>query len=150
MLKTNLAALRKQWLDAGKPVRTERMRDLEFSVFPVSSNNMPKALSKIFPLPYDLLPQPGDAGAQRAAAVSDVAAGNVDLVLDTIAGLMTVGQRNRGWAGGLAADGRQFAQGRGESCHPAHRRRAAGAERSGRLTRRTTWPCFATRLSMAG
>jgi len=91
VLKTNLAALRKQWLDAGKPVRTERLRDLEFSVFPLSSNNMPKALRKIFPLPYDLLPQPGDAGAQKAAGVNDVAAGNVDLVLDTIAGFMMSG-----------------------------------------------------------
>jgi hypothetical protein len=91
LLRTNLAALRKQWMDAGKPVRTERLRDLEFSVFPVSSNNMPKALRKIFPLPYDLLPPPGQAASQNAAAISDVAAGNVDLMLDTVAGLMTSG-----------------------------------------------------------
>jgi hypothetical protein len=90
-LKTSLAALRQQWMDAGKPVRTERLRDLEFSVFPVSSNNMPKALRRIFPLPYDLLPPPGEAGTQKAPVVSDVAAGNVDLVLDTIAGLMMSG-----------------------------------------------------------
>ena len=91
VLKANLAALRKQWMDAGKPVRTERLRDLEFSVFPVSSNNMPKALRKIFPQPYDLLPPAGEAGSQKVPVVSDVAAGNVDLVLDTIAGLMMSG-----------------------------------------------------------
>ena len=31
LLRTNLANLRKHWMDAGKPVRTERLRDLEFS-----------------------------------------------------------------------------------------------------------------------
>jgi hypothetical protein len=91
VLKANLAALRKQWMDAGKPVRTERLRDLEFAVFPISSNNMPKAIRKIFPSPYDLIPPPGEAGTPKAPAVSDVAAGNVDLVLDTIAGFMMSG-----------------------------------------------------------
>ena len=78
-------------MDAGKPVRTERVRDLEFFVVPVSSKNMPKSLRKIFPLPYDLLPPMGEAGTRKAATVSEVAAGNVDFVLDTVAGLMTAG-----------------------------------------------------------
>jgi hypothetical protein len=88
LLKKNLAAFRQHWMDAGKPVRTERVRDLDFSVFPVATNSMPKALRKIFPLPFDLLPQPGDSGAQKTPDASDVAAGNLDLVLDTIAGLI--------------------------------------------------------------
>jgi hypothetical protein len=88
LLRTNLAALRKQWADAGKPVRTERLRDLDFSVYPISSNTLPKALRKMFPLPYDLLPPPGASGAQQAPASSDAAAGNIDLVFDTIGGLL--------------------------------------------------------------
>jgi hypothetical protein len=91
LLKTNLAAFRKHWMDAAKPVRSERLRDLEFSVFPVSSNNMPKALRKIFPQPYDLLPPAGEPGVQKALPPSDVPAGNVDLVLDIFLGLMTSG-----------------------------------------------------------
>ena len=91
VLKSDLADLRKQWMDAGKPVRTERLRDFEFSVFPLSSNNMPKALRKIFPLPFDLVPRPGQSVSPNAAAVSDLAAGNVDLVLDTVASFLMSG-----------------------------------------------------------
>src|SRR5436190_1091609 len=43
-LKTNLAALRNQWVDAGKSIRTEKIRDFEFSVVAVSSNDMPRTL----------------------------------------------------------------------------------------------------------
>ncbi len=31
-LKTNLADLKKKWIDAGKNVKTEKIRDIEFSV----------------------------------------------------------------------------------------------------------------------
>ena len=50
-LKTNLADLRKKWMDAGKPIKTEKIRDLEFSVLPISSNDVPKTLRKFFPEP---------------------------------------------------------------------------------------------------
>jgi hypothetical protein len=49
LLKTNLAALRKKWRDAGKPIRTETVRGISFSVVTVSSNDVPATLSKIFP-----------------------------------------------------------------------------------------------------
>ena len=46
LLKTNLADLRKQWVGAGKTLKTEKIRNLEFSVFPVTTNDVPKTLSK--------------------------------------------------------------------------------------------------------
>jgi hypothetical protein len=46
LLKTNLADFRKQWVGAGKTVKTETFRSLEFSVFPVTTNDVPKSLSK--------------------------------------------------------------------------------------------------------
>jgi hypothetical protein len=46
LLKTNLADFRKQWVGAGKTVKTETIRGLEFSVFPVTTNDVPKSLSK--------------------------------------------------------------------------------------------------------
>jgi len=49
LLKTNLAALRKKWTDAGKPMRTETIRGISFSVVPLSSNDMPATLAGIFP-----------------------------------------------------------------------------------------------------
>src|SRR5262249_34720425 len=37
-LKTNVAELRRKWLEAGKPLKAEKIRGIEFSVVPWSSN----------------------------------------------------------------------------------------------------------------
>ncbi len=86
-LKANLAAFRKQWVAAGKIIRTEKLRDIEFSVFPVSSNNLPKTLRKFFPQPYEFQAGPGEVGARPGPPGSEVAPGNVDLLLYTLTGL---------------------------------------------------------------
>jgi hypothetical protein len=49
VLKTNLAALRKKWMDAGKPLRSETVRGISFSVAPLSSNDIPATLAGILP-----------------------------------------------------------------------------------------------------
>lgn len=49
LLKTNLAELRKKWSDAGKPIRTEKIRDVNFSVVSLNTNDMPKTLRQFFP-----------------------------------------------------------------------------------------------------
>jgi hypothetical protein len=49
LLKTNLATLRKKWADSGKPVRTETLRGISFSVVPLSSNDIPATLAGLFP-----------------------------------------------------------------------------------------------------
>jgi len=49
LLRTNLAELRKKWSDAGKPVKTEKIRDIEFSVVPLTTNDVPKTLRQFFP-----------------------------------------------------------------------------------------------------
>jgi len=49
LLKTNLAALRKKWADAGKPMHTETIRGISFSVVPLSSNDIPATLAGVFP-----------------------------------------------------------------------------------------------------
>ncbi len=48
-LKTNLTELRKKWSDAGKAVKTEKIRDVEFSIVPLSTNDLPATLKKFFP-----------------------------------------------------------------------------------------------------
>ena len=48
-LKTNLTELRKKWTDAGKAVRTEKLRDVEFSVVTLSSNDVPPTIKRFFP-----------------------------------------------------------------------------------------------------
>jgi hypothetical protein len=49
LLKTNLAALQRKWMNDGKPIRTETIRGISFSIVQVSSNDVPSVLSKIFP-----------------------------------------------------------------------------------------------------
>jgi hypothetical protein len=53
-LKTNLAEFRQKWTDAGKAIRIERIRDIEFFVLPISSNDVPKTLKKFFPQPAEV------------------------------------------------------------------------------------------------
>jgi len=48
-LKKNLAELRKKWNEAGKPIKTEKIRDFEFSVVPLTTNDIPKTLREFFP-----------------------------------------------------------------------------------------------------
>ncbi len=43
-LKTNLADLRKKWTDADKSLKTEKIRDTDFSVITLSSKDLPKTL----------------------------------------------------------------------------------------------------------
>ncbi|EEF57609.1 hypothetical protein [Pedosphaera parvula] len=45
-LKTNLTDLKKKWVDSGKSIKTEKIRDIEFSVAVLSSNDLPKSLRK--------------------------------------------------------------------------------------------------------
>ncbi len=49
LLKKNLADLRKKWNEAGKPIRTETIRNVEFSVVPLGTNDIPATLRQILP-----------------------------------------------------------------------------------------------------
>jgi len=49
LLKTNLAALKQKWSDAGRPVRTETIRDIKFSIVTLASNDMPASLAALIP-----------------------------------------------------------------------------------------------------
>src|SRR5579885_2139852 len=57
LLKTNLAGVEKKWREAGKPVHTETVRGVPFTVVPFSSNGVPGPLAKLFP------PPPAGSGA---------------------------------------------------------------------------------------
>ena len=48
-LKTNLATLKTKWVDSGKQVRVEKIRDIEFTAFIFKSDDLKKPLKKIFP-----------------------------------------------------------------------------------------------------
>ena len=49
LLKKNLADLRRKWAEAGKPIRTEKIRDVDFAIVSLNTNDMPKTLRQFFP-----------------------------------------------------------------------------------------------------
>jgi hypothetical protein len=48
-LKTNLANLKKTWVDKGKKIKNEKIRDQEFTTFIFSSDDFSKVMDKLFP-----------------------------------------------------------------------------------------------------
>lgn len=48
-LKKNLADFRKKWVDSGRKLRVEKIRDVEFAVIALSSNDVPKSLKALLP-----------------------------------------------------------------------------------------------------
>src|SRR6266540_3691312 len=48
-LKSKLTDLRKKWTDGGKKIKTEKIRDVEFTTLVVSGQDLGKALEKSFP-----------------------------------------------------------------------------------------------------
>jgi len=51
VLKTNLTALKKKWVDSGKQIKTDKIRDVEFTTLIFSSDDISKAMDKAFPDP---------------------------------------------------------------------------------------------------
>ena len=87
-LKTNLAELQKKWLSAGKSIKTEKIRGVDFSVIPLSSNDVPKTLQKFLPA----------SGAGAARANGDDApkdAPRNELVVGQFESLLIVGNSTR-------------------------------------------------------
>lgn len=66
-LRTNLAAVRQQWVETGKAVRTEKIRDVEFMMLQVSRENLPAMLQSF--LPERRTEQDPDAEAPPAKSV---------------------------------------------------------------------------------
>lgn len=44
-----LADLRRKWVEGGKPIKTEKLRDVEFTIVPVTTNDVPRTLRPFFP-----------------------------------------------------------------------------------------------------
>jgi hypothetical protein len=98
VLKTNLAGLRKKWMAAGKPLQTETLHGIDFSVVTLSSNDVPGVLAKIFPTrqPVQELgkenpppPPPGKLFIGQFASL--LIAGNSREDIDTVSARLTGG-----------------------------------------------------------
>ncbi|HWX18581.1 MAG TPA: hypothetical protein VN578_01620 [Candidatus Binatia bacterium] len=80
-LKKNLADLRKKWVDAGKSLKTEKIRDVEFIVLPLSSNDVPKTLRKLFPPSSEVQELGDEKETKKAAPKTELVLGQVDSLL---------------------------------------------------------------------
>jgi hypothetical protein len=79
-LKTNLTKLRKKWVDSGKKIRTEKIRNNEFSVISLSSNDVPKSMTK-FLSPPPAAAESKDGEAPKSGAKNDLVIGQIDSLL---------------------------------------------------------------------
>ena len=86
LLKSNLADLRKKWVGAGKTIKTEKIRDHEFSIFSVTTNDVPKTLSKFLWQP-PMFAQVSGAPDIKQTLVNPNGKGNTSL--DLLAALLT-------------------------------------------------------------
>ncbi len=65
-LKKNLAELRKKWVESGRSVQTQKIRDVDFSIVPLTSNAVPRTLQKFFPPNGDSIDGGSDTGKEAA------------------------------------------------------------------------------------
>ncbi len=86
LLKTNLADLRRKWVGAGKTLKTETIRGLEFSVFPFTTNDVPNSLSKFLWRP-PVFPQVTSGPDIQQAPVTPT--GKPDMLFDMVTVLLT-------------------------------------------------------------
>ena len=102
LVKSNLTDLKKKWVDSGKTARTEKIRDVEFSVVVVSSNDVPKSLQKKPATSPDAPPPLDDPDAKPAPpkpiyigqAESLVIIGNSPRAIEKILAAMSGGSVN--------------------------------------------------------
>ena len=86
LLRTNLLNLRTKWVAAGKSMKTERIRNLEFSVIPITTNDLPKTLSR-FLWRSPVFPQVSGGPDPKQAPASSSSQG--DMLLDMLTVVLT-------------------------------------------------------------
>jgi hypothetical protein len=80
LLKTTLADLKKKWVDAGKTARTEKIRDVDFSVIVLSTNDVPKSLKQKTAAPPGA-PEPMEDPDAKNAPKQQIYIGQVESLL---------------------------------------------------------------------
>ncbi len=99
LLSTNLAKLRQKWREAGRPIHTETIRGISFSVVPLASNNIPPTLAALFPQSQPIqelgrktrLPKPGELVVGQFESL--LIAGNSIKAVEPVVARLTGGAR---------------------------------------------------------
>jgi hypothetical protein len=104
-LRTNLAEVKKKWVESGKANRVEKIRDLEFTTLITTSAELSNSWAKIFPPKKSAQPSPDDAGEPEKPKKIEITFGQSDsllLVSDSKAAIEKVlGRQNGGMIGAL-------------------------------------------------
>ena len=83
-LKTNLAALKNKWVDSGKQIRSEKIRDVEFTALIFKPDDLKKTLKKVFP-------DPNEGNETLEPPKPDKAAKNLELIVGQSDSLLIIG-----------------------------------------------------------
>jgi len=76
-----LADLRKKWVAAGKTLRTEKIREIEFLVLPISTNDVPKTMRKFLPKTAETQEPGDDQEAKKPEQKDEVVLGQYQSLL---------------------------------------------------------------------
>ena len=88
-LKSTLGTLRKKWIDSGKQIRTDKIRDIEFTTFVFKSDELGKTLDKALPKDKN-----ADKEKEKAEAADDqpkAAPKKVELLFGQSGSLLVIG-----------------------------------------------------------
>lgn len=80
-LKTNLTTLKKKWVDSGKQIRTEKIRDVEFTALMINTDDVGKTVNKIFPDPEEGNETLGEPKAKKPGKKVEIFIGQSDSLL---------------------------------------------------------------------
>ena len=93
-LKKNLAEVRKKWVDAGRTLKTEKVRNIEFTILSVGTNDVPKSLRKLMSPPAQFQPVPQGPAESTGTEAAKTAAKN-EIVVGQVESLLIVGNSTR-------------------------------------------------------
>src|SRR4051812_15773659 len=89
-LKTKLGEIRKKWIDSGKPIRTDKIRDIDFTTFVFKSDELSKTLDKAGQKKKDKDKANKDK-PDAAADAPKAAPRNIELLIGQSGSLLVVG-----------------------------------------------------------
>jgi len=101
-LKTNLTHLRQKWIDSGKKIKTEKVRNFEFSVLQVTSNDVPKTIKKFLPQPMEVQELPAEGEAKKPEVKNELVIGQAESLLIVGSSLKSVESVVAALSGGSA------------------------------------------------
>ncbi len=80
-LKANLAAVKKKWVDSGKTLKTETIRNVEFTTLVANSDDLSKTIDKVFPDPTEGWEKPDGAKPKKPGHKVELLIGQSDSLL---------------------------------------------------------------------